>query len=122
MVMTWQSDDNQMTIRWPLRASQVLRNSPVETLWESSCVEVRPHGASMGHGLLNLLAADAAARDGSRGAADADAGAAPAASAPFDFALCIGKFTTRDPAMLTPRNFSPTAQVTSPRATRRCSV
>ena len=63
------------TIRWVYGASDVtlgaqqasnlvehleklLGDAPVERSWESTCVEVRPHGSSCGHGLMQLLAAD----------------------------------------------------------------
>eukprot|EP00964_Phaeocystis_antarctica_P149086 scaffold116094_cov39-Phaeocystis_antarctica.AAC.1 len=40
---------------------QVLVSAPVEMVWESTFVEVRPYGTSMSLGLLQLLDADCAA-------------------------------------------------------------
>ena len=37
---------------------KLLGDAPVERSWEGTTVEVRPHGASIGHGMMQLLAAD----------------------------------------------------------------
>ena len=65
---------------------KLLGDAPVEKSWEGTCVEVRPHGSSCGHGLMQLLTTDLghgleAARYGGRG---------------FDFVLALGNFSARD--------------------------
>jgi hypothetical protein len=62
---------------------KLLANEPAELIWEEACVEVRPHGSSVGNGVMHVLASASAA--------------APEIQ-PFDFALCLGTFTSRDEA------------------------
>ena len=98
---------------------KLLGDAPVERSWEGTTVEVRPHGASIGHGLMQLLASDfakaetasnaaaaiaaaaAAAQDGQAEATMLAAAAAAAATGSFsprgfDFVLALGNFSTRD--------------------------
>ena len=78
---------------------KLLVDAPVEKMWEGTTVEVRPHGSSCGHGLMQLLAAElGGARDGasrsSKGGSAASSAALPPRS--FDFVLAMGNFTGRD--------------------------
>ena len=97
---------------------KLLGDAPVERSWEGTTVEVRPHGASIGHGLMQLLASDfskaesaasayaaasaAAAAQGGKAEADMLAAAAAAAATGsfdprgFDFVLGLGNFSARD--------------------------
>ena len=89
---------------------QVLVSAPVEMVWESTFVEVRPYGTSMSLGLLQLLDADCAARaeEGGRESTEEGSGSATKgggtpkggqyteAEGDFDWVLCMGNFTARD--------------------------
>ena len=94
---------------------KVLASAPVEVIREGASVEVRPHGASVGHGLLQLLAADFKRNLSS---AELPLGAAPS---PFDFALALGNFTARDEEVFTSlhalRRRRPPTRRTRPTAT-----
>ena len=108
------------TIRWVYGASDVtlgaqqasnlvehleklLGDAPVERSWESTCVEVRPHGSSCGHGLMQLLAADlskaealAAAYAASQVLNGTTNTFEPYEQSGFDFVMGLGNFSTRD--------------------------
>jgi hypothetical protein len=84
---------------------QVLVSAPVEMVWESTFVEVRPYGTSMSLGLLQLLDADCAAR-AEEGARDAMEEGGTTKGTPkgtpkvyteaegdFDWVFCMGNFT-----------------------------
>ena len=79
---------------------QVLVSAPVEMVWESTFVEVRPYGTSMSLGLLQLLDADCAARAEESGREIVEEGGAAKvyteAEGDFDWVFCMGNFTARD--------------------------
>ena len=86
---------------------KLLGDAPVERSWEGTCVEVRPHGSSCGHGLMQLLASDlsrAEAVAAAHAAAAAIALVSESGTAPpetfvprgFDFVLGLGNFSARD--------------------------
>ena len=76
---------------------KLLGDAPVERSWEGTCVEVRPHGSSCGHGLMQLFAADLAKAEAAA-AAHTAAGGPPPIFVPrgFDFVLGLGNFSSRD--------------------------
>ena len=75
---------------------KLLGDAPVERSWEGTCVEVRPHGSSCGHGLTQLLTADFAAAEAAEAAYSAAGGAGNAVPRGFDFVLGLGNFSARD--------------------------